>query len=52
MELKGAFRDYANASKQQCIHEHENHYTGKDTVIYSNSVNIPNGQASSVKASY
>jgi hypothetical protein len=49
MELKGAFRDHANASKQQCIHEHKNHFTGNDTVISANSINIANGQALSVK---
>jgi hypothetical protein len=52
MELKGAFRDHANVSKQKCIHEHKNHYTGNDTVISANSINIPNGQALSVKARY
>jgi len=52
MELKGAFRDYADASKQQCIEKHKNHYAGNDTVICTNSINIPNRQASSVKARY
>jgi len=52
MELKGAFRDYADASKQQCIDKHKNHYTGNDTVICTNSINIPSRQALSVKARY
>ena len=48
MELKGAFRDHVNASKQQCIHEHKNHYAGNDTVISVKRINIPNGQDLSV----
>ena len=52
MELKGAFRDHANTSKQQCSYGHKNHYTGNDTVIGANSINILNGQALSVKARY
>jgi hypothetical protein len=48
MELKETFRDHVNASKQQCIHEHKNHYAGNDTVISANSINIPNGQEWSV----
>ena len=52
MELKGAFRDYADASNQHCIDKHKNHYTGNYTVICANSINIPNRQALSVKARY
>ena len=52
MELSSAFRDYTKASKQQRIHEHTNHYAGKDTENSANSINIPDGQALFVQARY